>query len=110
MEVGAEAQQLADELTEWLEESASRSACHLKEISVRTEFVFQTPSSSSFCRPSWATVFKSARARGGPGLRVALGRDPSGVESFGYVCEDQAAGPLRGSLWGGQSLRTTWSR
>lgn len=67
MEVDAEAQKLADELTKWLEESASRSACRLKAISVKTESILQTRGSSSFCLPSWATVFKSARARGGPG-------------------------------------------
>lgn len=111
MEVDTEAQKLADELTMWFEESASRSAC--RSGIKRKDRIYPANTqacSSSLSLPSWATVFKSARDRGGPGLSVARGRDPSGIESFGYVCEDQAAGPLRGSLWGGQSLRTTSNR
>lgn len=43
MEVDTEAQKLADELTKWLKEGASRSARIVKEISVKTPLSPKVP-------------------------------------------------------------------
>lgn len=120
LEVDTEAQKL----TKWFRESASRSAHILKEIHVRTPVPPPTLQfggfgaaticqkfQSSVCFPSWATVCLSARAGRWPPVSAWPWKgEPSGIESFGYVCEDQAAGPLRGALWGGEGLRRTCNR
>lgn len=69
-----------------------------KEISVRTVYPAPSPVPVVLLVSFLSNSLKSARVEDGPGLNVARGRDPSGIEGFGYVCEDQAAGPLRGSL------------
>lgn len=41
---------------------------------------------------------------------VTNGRELLSVEGFGYVCEDQATGSLRGPLGGCESLQRRWNR
>lgn len=37
-------------------------------------------------------------------MKSANGRELLSIESFGYICEDQTTGPLRGPLGGGEGL------
>lgn len=76
-------------LTHCVMMSVTKAPGVLKNSPVFCLFLFL----SHIFRGQWADKVKSTN-----------GREWLGVESFGYICEDQTTGPLRGPLGCGESL------